>query len=122
SGGMKKLADERTDCATSLNDRTFRAEGATRADRDRCGNGLKDRDSWLNAAPVHQHCFHGLRNAVSLDLWLSIFGHEADDDSADHRDQDYPQTQLGVACADKVCAKPMVESDICKQDDQLVQT
>ena len=58
---------------------------------------------------------------MSLDLGRPIFGHEADDDSADHRDHDHPQPQLGVACADKVCAKPVVESDICEQADQLVE-
>ena len=90
SGGMKRLSDQRADGAAGLDDWAFRAERAAGADGDGRGNRFQDRHSRLDAAAIDQYRFHSFGNAVALDLRGPILRHEADDNSADDRDENYP--------------------------------
>src|SRR5581483_11698713 len=121
-GGMHDLSDQRTNRAASLNDRPFRAEWASSADGDGSRNGLKNRYTRLNLAAIGQHGFHGLGNAVALDLRAPVLCHDPDDDAADDGDNDHPESEVSeaVARAREVEGKMPVESNVGEQPDELV--
>ena len=119
--GVKELSDKRADCASGLNDRTFRSERPAGADGDGCGNRLQDRYSRLNPAAIEQNRFHGLRDAMALDLGAAILRHEADDNSANHRNHNDPGTESVESHADEIRRPAMVEAQVSKQSDKFVQ-
>ena len=118
---MKRLPDQRTNRAASLNDRSFRPKRAAGADGNRCGNRFQDRNPRLNAAAVHHHRLHGLGYAVPFNLRRSILRHEANDDSANHRNRDHPQPKLIVARAYELSDEAVVKENVGEQADQFVQ-
>ena len=79
------------------------------------------RDSWLDAAAVHHHRFHGLGNAVPFNLRRPILRHEADNDSADHRNYDHPRAELIICGAAKMEGPFMVERKIREESNQIVE-
>jgi hypothetical protein len=118
---MEDLADEGAQSAASLNDWSFRAEWTASADRDGRRYGLQDRDAWLNAASVHEHRFHRFGNAVSLDFRRAVFRHEADDESADDRNQNHPRAELSVARAYEGRREAMVKKEVGEETNQFVE-
>src|SRR4029079_7116707 len=99
----------------------FRSEGPPSADRNRRGDGLQNRNPWLNTAAIDQHGFHGLVNSMAVDLGGSILRHETDNDSANHRHHDDPRAKMMISGAVKGKNKAMIEDDIGKQADQIVE-
>src|ERR1051325_10108157 len=99
---MDNLSDERSHCATGLNDWAFRAERSTGADGNRRGDRLQYGNSGLNTAAIYQDRFHGFGDAVSFDLWAAIFGHDPDNQAADDRDHDHPRTERMRTRADEL--------------------
>ena len=117
---MKNLANQRADGASGLDDRAFSAKWAAGADGDGSGDRLQNRNARSDAAAVGEHGFHGFGNAMAFDLRRTVFGHEADDDSADHRHEDDPGAEMMEAGAGKVRGPAVKERKVSKQSDELV--
>src|SRR5207244_12246190 len=118
---MNNLPDKRAEGAAGLNDRPCYAERSPGT----AGNGrrdrFQDRHAGLNAAAVDQHGLHRLRDAMALNLLGPIFGHEADDDSANHRRDNDPRAEMIEARADKFGGPAMIEGQVSEQSDELIQ-
>ena len=87
---VEDLANQRSQRTTGLDDRSLSAERAAGADGNRGRQRLQDRHARLDAAAIEQHRFHRFRNSMTFDLRRAILGHEADDEPADHGNEDDP--------------------------------
>ena len=87
---VEELREERADRAARHDDRALRAERPARADRDRGGDGLQDRDLRLDPAAADQDRLERLGDAVAADLLRAEARHQADDERAHDRDEDAP--------------------------------
>jgi hypothetical protein len=118
---MQYLPNQRTQCATCLNDRTFGAKRAAGTNRDGGGNRLEQRDLWLNPAAVHQDRFHRFRDSMALDFRTSVLRHHANDQATDHRHHNHPPSQMVSANAAESCAGIVEKEKVGEEADQLIQ-
>ena len=93
---VKRLGEERAEGAARHDDRPLGAERSARADRDRGRQGFEDRDLRGHAALTDQNRFECFRNAVTADPLRSEPRHEADHQSAEHRDREDPEAEPAV--------------------------
>jgi hypothetical protein len=57
---------------------------------------------------------------MASDLWRSILCHETNNDTADHRDHDYPEPKMVMPRTAEIGGETMKEEKISKQTYQLV--
>src|SRR5580698_5933710 len=118
---MECLPDQRSDRAPGLNNRSLGSKRAAGTDRNGSRKRFQDRNPWLNTAAIYHHRFHRLGNTMPFNLRASILRHEADDDSANHRDRNHPQAKLVMSRAQEFRNEAMVKENIGEQANQLVQ-
>jgi hypothetical protein len=58
---------------------------------------------------------------MALDLGTAIFGHDADDEPANDRNQNYPESEVAVAGAPENGTETAIECDVGKQANQFVE-
>src|SRR6185369_14287710 len=107
---MEHLSDQRSEGSAGLNNRAFGAEWSAGADGDRGRDWLQNRDLWFDTAAIGENGFHSLGNPVSTNFARTILGHQPNDDSTDHRNDDHPITEMMLADADHL------EADVVKEN------
>ena len=112
AGGHHAAAAEATDGA----------ERAASADCDGCGDGFQNSYARGDTASVEQHRFHGFGNAVAFNFRRAVLCHDADNNAADHRNDDYHPAEMVTLCAGEIPRPAMKEENICEQPDQFIES
>src|SRR5205814_2218589 len=91
---VKRLREQRSEGAAGHDDGAFGSEWAARANRDRRREWLEDRHLGRHPAAPDQDGLECFRDAVTPYALAAIAGHEADDETADNRYGDRPESQV----------------------------
>src|ERR1043165_5112895 len=115
---MKHLCEQRTDRTAGHDDRTFRAEWTTRADRNRGRERFQHGDFCFHAATTEQNGFESFGNAVAATLRGTVTGRQPNDQAADNRRQNYQRSEVMICRRDKLRRKTLIESKVRKDRDE----
>ena len=116
--GRHQLPEQRAERATCGDDRPFRSKGTARADGNRGRKRLEERHPRGNAAVIGEDLLHRLRDAVASNGLRTEAGHQAHDQSADHRHDDHPQAQRILRRADFLERPPLIKGHVGEQSDE----
>src|SRR6266481_7374943 len=92
--------------------RSLGAERTARADRDRGGQLLEHRHPRLDATAADEDCLHRFRNAVAPDLLRSVPCQQPNDESADDRDRERPESGPARGRGDETRGEAMEVSQV----------
>ena len=93
-GEVKQLRHDGPKRAAGHDDRSFRAEGAARADGNRGGNRLQNRHFRLDETTPQEDRLESFRDAVSADFFRSVAGHQSNDQRTHDGRGDDPGAQV----------------------------
>ena len=118
SVSVNPLRDERAQSSARHDDRAFRAERAAGANRDRRRYRLENRDLRIDPRAVQQNRLDGLRNPVPADFVGAKTSHQANQKSANHRNNDHPVAQRASCRRYADRTEPVIVEKIRRDRDQ----
>ena len=86
-GDMDELTEERAECSSRRDDRTFGSEGTSRPDGDGSRKRFEEEDARRDSALAQQHLFHHFGNAVPANRRRSVSRHHAHHQGPCHRNE-----------------------------------
>src|SRR4051812_7852047 len=118
---MEKLADHRPERPAGHDDRTFRPERTTRANRNRRRKRLQNSQPRMNTAPVHQDRFNRFRNAMSSNALRPIPRHQTDDQRPHDRHRHRVNAEMVPGRRSERSTEMLVVEKVREKADQLQQ-
>src|SRR5581483_10102278 len=92
-----------------------------RSDGNGGGERLQDRDLRLYLAAVDQDRFDGFGNAMPADALAAVAGHKADNQGADHRYENFENTQVIIGRRNQRRPDPLQEEEVGEEPDEAEQ-
>src|SRR5262249_55141051 len=109
---MKELRKDGPNCSTRHDNGPFGTEGAAGADGYRGGQRFYNGDFRLHGATTEEEGFKGFRNTVSANFFGTITSHKANNQSANHWNENDIITEMVLIRRLKYRRETLIEGEI----------